>query len=160
MTKIIFIINDTQIALTKSPDPLDQVLDRIAAQTFPLPADTRPEDWAAINGVLVVALSRNPTSIEQLSPRQRTVLELLTAGSTRGQIAQSLRISPPTVDFHLDGAKGKFKVATRNELIARFAAEREREKRENESTVLIGEPNDEFSGNANILGTKLPCESY
>ena len=52
MTKIIFIINDTQIALTKSPDPLDQVLDRIAAQTFPLPADTRPEDWAAINGVL------------------------------------------------------------------------------------------------------------
>ena len=46
MTKIIFIINDTQIALTKSPDPLDQVLDRIAAQTFPLPANTRPEDWA------------------------------------------------------------------------------------------------------------------
>ena len=160
MTKISFIINDTQIALTKSPEPLDQVLDRIAARTFPLPADTQPEDWATINGVLVVALSRNPTFIERLSPRQRTVLELLTAGSTRGQIAQSLRISPPTVDFHLDGAKEKFKVATRNELIARFAAEREREKRENGSTVLIGEPASESSEKENSLGTKLPCESY
>ena len=44
-------------------------------------------------------------------------------GESVGQIALALGISPDTVNYHIDKAKRKFNVETRNELIAAYSRE-------------------------------------
>lgn len=128
MTKIIFIQDENHIRFTQDSKPLDQILDQITMQAYPLPEDTQAEDWIDVNGVLIIALSRIPKRFESLSGRQIEILTLVLSGLTREEIAEQLEIMPTTVDFHLNTIKTIYQVRTRNELIAEFARDRERER--------------------------------
>ena len=68
--------------LHKDPDPLHE----ISAQTIPpLPAE---------------GLTGRDGSLARLTPRQREVLRLISEGRNTKQIAESLHLSPKTVEYH------------------------------------------------------------
>ena len=60
--------------------------------------------------------------LEDLSDKQREVLDLLVQHKTSKQIARALDISPHTVDQRILAARRKFGVDTRNELAAAYMA--------------------------------------
>lgn len=53
-----------------------------------------------------------------LTPRERQIVEMLAGGSTGEQIAQTLVLSPETVQKHVHNAKRKVGAETRAHLIA------------------------------------------
>lgn len=57
--------------------------------------------------------------LEQLTPRERTVLELVADGLANREIAQELNISEHTVKFHLASIFGKLGVSSRTEAVRR-----------------------------------------
>lgn len=137
MTKIIFIRDENHIQFANDAKPRDRILDQITLQTYPLPEGTQAEDWIDVNGVLIIALSRIPKQFEALSERQIEIMALLLNGLTREEIAERLEIMPTTVDFHLNIAKNGYQVKTRNELIAQFAREQERERLDRDCLLTI-----------------------
>lgn len=58
----------------------------------------------------------------QLSPRQHEVLALLLRGCTNQAIAQALSISPDTAKMHVSAILRAHQVATRTQLVLRYAA--------------------------------------
>lgn len=60
--------------------------------------------------------------LEELTDKQREVLDLLVLHKTSKQIARELGISPHTVDQRIAAARRKFAVETRNELAAAYMA--------------------------------------
>ena len=56
-----------------------------------------------------------------LTPRQVEVLDLLAAGATNAEIAETLMISPKTVDHHVSAVLGKLGVTSRREAAAAAA---------------------------------------
>lgn len=54
-----------------------------------------------------------PTLVEELTPREQEVLELLAEGLTNKAIAQRLDISTHTVKFHVNAVMGKFGAQSR-----------------------------------------------
>jgi DNA-binding NarL/FixJ family response regulator len=68
---------------------------------------------ARTGGLLVVLLAERDTRVERLTPRQRTVLEQVAGGSTDGEIARALGISPATVGKHLEQIYERLGVHTR-----------------------------------------------
>jgi DNA-binding NarL/FixJ family response regulator len=102
-----------------------------------LPADTPANQLlaalqAAIAGLLVAHPSDLPVAQaasnsgsaplaelpEQLTPREREVLQRLAAGLANKQIADQLRISEHTVKFHVASILGKLGASTRTEAVA------------------------------------------
>ena len=59
-----------------------------------------------------------PVFAEPLTERERTVLRLLCAGRSNGEIAEHIRISPNTVKHHLKAIYGKLGVHRRTEAAA------------------------------------------
>ena len=59
-------------------------------------------------------------SVDQLSARERGVLELILEGKSNKQIALELGISTRTVEFHLKNIYAKFHVSSRIELILKL----------------------------------------
>jgi DNA-binding NarL/FixJ family response regulator len=57
--------------------------------------------------------------LEQLTPRERTVLALVADGLPNREIAHELAISEHTVKFHLASVFGKLGVSTRTEAVRR-----------------------------------------
>jgi DNA-binding NarL/FixJ family response regulator len=57
----------------------------------------------------------------ELSKREREVAELVAAGNSNPQIAQTLYLSPKTVEGHMSRIFGKLGVSSRAELAARVA---------------------------------------
>jgi DNA-binding NarL/FixJ family response regulator len=55
---------------------------------------------------------------ERLTPRQLEVLQMIAAGSTTGEIAQSLYLSPETVRWHVKAILRKLGARTRAEAVA------------------------------------------
>lgn len=70
----------------------------------------------------VRSLRQDP--IEQLSPRERTLLEALSKGLTNRELARDLDISTNTVKFHLSNLFEKLSVKNRAQAIAFFYANR------------------------------------
>jgi two-component system nitrate/nitrite response regulator NarP len=68
------------------------------------------------------SLKRDP--IEQLSPRERTLLEALSKGLTNRELSRELEISENTVKFHLSNLFEKLDVKNRAQAIAFFYANR------------------------------------
>lgn len=68
------------------------------------------------------SLKQDP--IEQLSPRERTLLEALSKGLTNRELARDLEISENTVKFHLSNLFEKLDVKNRAQAIAFFYANR------------------------------------
>ena len=62
--------------------------------------------------------------IEQLSRRERSLLEALSKGSTNRDLAQEFGISPNTVKFHLSNRFDKLSVKNRAQAIAFYYANR------------------------------------
>ncbi|HEX5214782.1 MAG TPA: response regulator transcription factor [Vicinamibacterales bacterium] len=63
--------------------------------------------------------SRDDSSIEALTPREREVLELLAEGMSNKAIAARLLISDQTVKFHVASISGKLGAANRTEAVRR-----------------------------------------
>jgi len=61
-----------------------------------------------------------PTETEDLSPREREVLELLARGYLYKEIAEALHISVPTVNTHIRRIYEKLHVRSRSQAIAKF----------------------------------------
>lgn len=61
-----------------------------------------------------------PTETEDLSPREREVLELLARGYLYKEIAEALHISVPTVNTHIRRIYEKLHVRSRSQAVARF----------------------------------------
>jgi two-component system, NarL family, nitrate/nitrite response regulator NarP len=68
------------------------------------------------------SLKQDP--IEQLSPRERTLLEALSKGLTNRELSKELEISENTVKFHLSNLFEKLSVKNRAQAIAFFYANR------------------------------------
>ena len=62
----------------------------------------------------------SPTQTENLSPREREVLELLARGYLYKEIADSLHISVPTVNTHIRRIYEKLHVRSRSQAVAKF----------------------------------------
>lgn len=81
----------------------------------------------AVAGVLVDDARREPGSpadpFDALTEREREVLTLLAQGRTYQQIAETLFISPKTVDFHRTNVMRKLNLDNRTEL-TRYALQR------------------------------------
>jgi two-component system, NarL family, nitrate/nitrite response regulator NarP len=94
-------------------DPVERLLDTCAAvakgqMIFPF-LDIR-------------SLKQDP--IEQLSPRERTLLEALSKGLTNRELARDLNISTNTVKFHLSNLFEKLSVKNRAQAIAFYYSHR------------------------------------
>ena len=61
-----------------------------------------------------------PEATENLSPREREVLELLARGYLYKEIAEALHISGPTVNTHIRRIYEKLHVRSRSQAVARF----------------------------------------
>jgi DNA-binding NarL/FixJ family response regulator len=61
-----------------------------------------------------------PTETEDLSPREREVLELLARGYLYKEIAEALHISVPTVNTHIRRIYEKLHVRSRSQAVAKF----------------------------------------
>lgn len=68
------------------------------------------------------SLQKDP--IEQLSPRERTLLEALSRGLTNRELAKEFDISANTVKFHLSNLFDKLSVKNRTQAIAFYYANR------------------------------------
>ena len=64
--------------------------------------------------------SPSPAEPDNLSPREREVLELLARGYLYKEIAEALHISVPTVNTHIRRIYEKLHVRSRSQAIARF----------------------------------------
>jgi DNA-binding NarL/FixJ family response regulator len=62
---------------------------------------------------------REEPPLEQLTPRERTVLALVADGLPNREIAHELEISEHTVKFHLASVFGKLGVSSRTEAVRR-----------------------------------------
>ena len=62
----------------------------------------------------------SPTETDNLSPREREVLELLARGYLYKEIAESLHISVPTVNTHIRRIYEKLHVRSRSQAVAKF----------------------------------------
>ena len=55
----------------------------------------------------------NPSTIPNLTEHEKSVLKLVASGLTNKAIAQSLKITPRTVEFHLSNIFKKLDVSSR-----------------------------------------------
>jgi DNA-binding NarL/FixJ family response regulator len=63
---------------------------------------------------------RNGNDIENLSPREKEILDLLAQGAAYKEIADQLSISIDTVRMHIKGIYGKLHVHSRGEAVAKY----------------------------------------
>jgi len=74
---------------------------------------------------VVQAFQRTPSEkpeINELSPREWEVLELLSRGYSYKEISAALGISIPTVNTHIHRTYEKLHVRSRGEAVARFSS--------------------------------------
>lgn len=104
---------------TEAREPLRRALelaDRCGAE--PLAAQARAELHAAGGRPRRTALG----GVESLTPSERRVADLAAEGRTNKEIAQTLYVTPKTVELHLSQAYRKLGIRSRRELGAALAA--------------------------------------
>jgi DNA-binding NarL/FixJ family response regulator len=63
------------------------------------------------------ARRRDPSTLERLTPRERTIAELAATGLSNPEIGAQLFLSPRTIEYHLSKVFSKLGIASRSELI-------------------------------------------
>jgi DNA-binding NarL/FixJ family response regulator len=87
---------------------------------------TKPIDFDILETIIkarLVGIARNESwpKLAMLNEREIEVLTWVARGKTSGQIAQTLRLTKRTIDFHLDNARMKLGAATRTEAAIKAA---------------------------------------
>jgi DNA-binding NarL/FixJ family response regulator len=87
---------------------------------------TKPIDFDILETLIkarLVGIARNESwpKLVMLNEREIEVLTWVARGKTSGQIAQTLRLTKRTIDFHLDNARMKLGAATRTEAAIKAA---------------------------------------
>ena len=79
-----------------------------------------PDALATADGLFgePVPVSSRPRRVTALSPRERSVLELVADGRSNKEIARLLVISPETVKSHLENVFAKLAVQRRTQAIS------------------------------------------
>ncbi|MDX6538061.1 MAG: hypothetical protein QOD37_2402, partial [Gaiellales bacterium] len=67
------------------------------------------------------ARKRDPSTLDQLTPRELQIALELAAGLTTREAAAKLYLSPKTIEYHLRSAYRKLGIASRGELTAALA---------------------------------------
>lgn len=130
---------DTQFLMLTVYDSADHVFAALAAGAtgYLLKSTRREEIVSAIEQIVAGcspmsgAIARkvvryfsekpaNRAQLESLSPREQSVLELLTQGYLYKEIAESLSMGVPTVATHIRGIYSKLHVRSRSEAIAKY----------------------------------------
>ncbi|MDX1486228.1 MAG: response regulator transcription factor [Alphaproteobacteria bacterium] len=104
---------------SSSPEELTRALQRVCEGDIWLPAGLRdmpmePSPGLAEHGASFDSLAAKP-ALEALTPRQRQVLELIAMGKRNVDIAETLGISPRTVQIHVSTILKLLKVNNRTE---------------------------------------------
>ena len=63
------------------------------------------------------ARKRGPSTLDQLTPRERTIAELAATGLSNPEIGARLFLSSRTVEYHLGKVFSKLRIASRSDLI-------------------------------------------
>jgi DNA-binding NarL/FixJ family response regulator len=87
---------------------------------------TKPIDFDILETIIkarLAGVARNETwpKLAMLNEREIEVLTWVARGKTSGQIAETLRLTKRTIDFHLDNARMKLGAATRTEAAIKAA---------------------------------------
>ena len=125
MTRILFILDGSNFLFGENDADPVQMLSDIRNGVFALPFRSDPVKCVEIEGWVVVGLRSRQSMIGYLTQQEINVLELLIRGKTVNQIAVALTLSPETIKYHIEGAKIRMQVETRNELIALYCREKE-----------------------------------
>ncbi|QDP98148.1 AAA family ATPase [Microlunatus elymi] len=91
------------------------IFDRLGATPW---ADTSSQELTA-TGATVRRRTENP--VDQLTPQERQIAQLLASGRTTREAAAALFVSPKTVEYHLRHVYAKLGIGSRTELAARMA---------------------------------------
>ncbi len=89
---------------------------RVARLTF---TALRATPWVQQVDQMLVDAERTGTStlLDGLTPQERRVADLVAVGSTNREIAETLSLSPKTVEYHLNHIYGKLGMSSRGALI-------------------------------------------
>ena len=77
---------------------------------------------AELRATGVTARKREPSTLDQLTPQEVQVADLVADGLTNREIAEQLFLSPRTIDYHLRKVFSKLGIASRTELLRRGPA--------------------------------------
>jgi two-component system, NarL family, nitrate/nitrite response regulator NarL len=101
--------------------PRDADADLIASAAVAVAHGLLVFDRAYAPGAYLARPLQAPVPIEELTPRESDILQLLAEGMSNKGIAQRLGISEHTVKFHLNAILGKLDAHTRTEAVTRAA---------------------------------------
>jgi DNA-binding NarL/FixJ family response regulator len=101
--------------------PRDAGADLIASAAVAVAHGLLVFDRAYAPGAYLQRPLQSQVPIEDLTPRESDILQLLAEGMSNKMIAQSLGISEHTVKFHLNAILGKLDAHTRTEAVTRAA---------------------------------------
>jgi DNA-binding NarL/FixJ family response regulator len=101
--------------------PRDAEADLIASAAAAVARGLVVFDRAYAPGIHVPRTAQSQVPIEELTPRESDILQLLAEGMSNKGIAQRLGISEHTVKFHLNAILGKLDAHTRTEAVTRAA---------------------------------------
>jgi DNA-binding CsgD family transcriptional regulator len=99
-------------------DSVERAMEQLCVAEFELAA--RPGPQSAMARTALSVLTTMSSQMEELTPREAEVLELMVAGATNGEIADKLVITEGTVKSHVKHILRKLGAVNRSQAIAHY----------------------------------------